>query len=269
LLVFAALALLGGAAFAASRFDALPWFNQSDRSTATFVIDSSRKYEGPTAQTLTCPDAGRGTFLCKLAPLYAPGGQGFAHTRRTYMMAEQVEARPHFSRQSYLDAIAADERKGQISHADADKVRQDIAGSGDDFFSALALVSGIETIGGGGQVPGRPGYELVPPPGVPMWTACEIAYVSTFRCHALASSRNIAVGTPIYILEQSRDWVAVPSKSKRPPNVAAFLHAVMHRDLRPAEAALMIDLITFGRSSASSGDVQPAPPPGTTTRRGG
>jgi hypothetical protein len=251
LLAFAALALLAGAAFAASRFDALPWFNQSDRSSATYVVDSSRRYDGPAPEALNCPGAGAGAFTCSLAPLQLPPSG-----RRTYMLAERVEAQPHVSRQHFLDAVATSERKGQISRAEAEQVRRDIAGSGDDFFSALALMTGITTIGGGEQVPGRPGYELVPPRGVPMWIACE-QVGPRFRCHDLASARNVAIGTPLYMLATSRDWVAVPRHVKSPPNVSGFFRAVLHRDLRPAEVSLMIDLMTLGRSSSSTGEVRP------------
>src|SRR5262249_6692640 len=162
--------------------------------------DPARRYEGPAPEMLHCPGAGAGAFSCSLTAFRVP-----PTGRRTYSFAERVEAPPHVSRQYFFNAIATSERQGQISHAVAQRVRRDIAESGDDFFSALALTSGIASIGGGEMVPGRPGFELVPPSGVPMWIACEAAG-SGFRCHDLASARNVAVGTPLYMLWQSSDW---------------------------------------------------------------
>ena len=34
-----------------------------------------------------------------------------------------------------------------------------LAAAGDDFFSGLALLTGVETVGGDEQVPGRPGFQ--------------------------------------------------------------------------------------------------------------
>jgi len=257
LLAFAMLALLAGAAFAASRFDVLPWFDRSDRSSASFSIDPSRRYRGPAPEALDCPSAGAGPLSCSSTSFLAKG-------RRIYLFAQRVEAPPQVSRGFYLEAIKATERKGQISHEDAERVRQVIAGSGDDFFAALAMMN-VETIGGGEQAPGRPGYELVPPAGVPMWVACE-AVDSRVQCHDLASSRNVAVGTPLYFLRSSPDWVAVPSRAQTLPNINGFFRAVMGRDLRPAEVRLMVDLTTLGTSSSSSGESRPEPAPTKTSR---
>jgi hypothetical protein len=172
LVAFALLALLAGAAFAASRFDVLPWFDRSDRSSASFSIDSSRRYRGPAPQTLACPSAGPGSFSCSSTSFLEKG-------RRIYLFAQRVEAPPPVSRRFYLDAVNRTERKGQISHATAERARRDIAESGDDFFSALAMMN-VETLSAGGEPAGRPGYELVPPQGVPMWIAC--AAVGGVRC---------------------------------------------------------------------------------------
>jgi hypothetical protein len=254
LLAFALIALLAGAAFAASRFDVLPWFDRSDRSSASFSIDSSRRYDGPAPQTLACPSAGAGSFSCSSTSFLEKG-------RRIYLLAQRVEAPPRVSRQFYLDAVDTTERKGQISRADAERVRQDIAGSGDDFFSALAMMN-VETLSVGGEPAGRPGYELVPPQGVPMWIAC--AAVGGVRCHDLASSRNVAVGTPLYFLRSSPDWVAVPIHAQKSPNISEFFRAVMGRDLRPPEVRLIIDLTTLGTSTGSGGKARPEPAPSKT-----
>jgi hypothetical protein len=129
-LAIAALALLAGAAFAASQFDVLPWLNRSDRSSATFSIDSSRTYRGPTPDLLVCPRAGAGSFSCSV-------GAFPSSSRRAYTLAERVAAQPQVSREFYLRALATAERRRQVDRATAERVRRDINGSGSDFFSAL------------------------------------------------------------------------------------------------------------------------------------
>jgi hypothetical protein len=251
LLAFAALVLVAGAAFAASQFDALPWLDRSDRSSATFSVDSSRSYRGPAPKLLLCRRAGAGSFSCSL-------GTFPSSSRRIYSLAERVETQPQVSRESYLRAVATAEQKRQVDAATAARVRRDIDGAGDDFFAALATLAPVETVGAGEGVPGRPGFELVPPIGVPMWIACE-AFGAGFRCHDLASSRDVAVGTPLYFLQASSDWVVVRQQSQAPIDVRALFHAALGRELRPAEARLLVDLITLGTSESGATRARPVP----------
>jgi len=237
ILVFAALALLTGAALASSHFDLLPWVDQSSRSTATFSIDSSRTYHGPAPDALHCPQAGTSAFSCSVASFWSK-------TRRTYHVAMRVEPQEDTSRDGLLTGLAAAEKAGQVDHGTAERYRHDLAAVSDDFFSGLALITGVESIGGGEQAPGRPGFELVPPAGVPMWIACQ-AGGEGFRCHDLASSRNVAVGTPLYQLRSSPDWVAVHQKSSGPIDVNRLFHAVLGRNLTPAEGQLLMDFVSW------------------------
>lgn len=255
ILAFAALGLLAGAAFAASRFDLLPWVDQSDRSTASFSVDYSRTYRGPAPEVLLCPQAGAGSFACSV-------GTFPASARRTYYLTDRVEPRPEVSRKDALRTLAAAEAKGEVDRATAERFRRDLAAVGDEFFSGLALLTGVETVGAGEQAPGRPGFELVPPVGVPMWIACE-ASGDGFRCRDLASSRNVAVGTPLYLLQSSSDWVAVPQQSQRPIDVSRLFHAVLGRDLTPAEARLLFDFVSWtgeGESHGGAVHAEPLPP---------
>lgn len=246
ILALAALLLLAGAALAASHFDVFPWLDQSNRSTATFSIDSSQTYHWPAADVLVCPQARAGAFSCSIGAFQPKG-------RRTYLLAERVSAQPKVSRRFYLEALATAERKRQVDHAAAQRFRRDVAAVGDDFFSGLALLIGVESVGGDEQAPGRPGFELVPPAGVPMWIACEASGRSSFDCHPLAESRNVPVGTPLYFLESSSDWVAIPRQSHRPVDVELLFRAVLGRDLTPAEERLLLDLTTTGEASGGSG----------------
>jgi hypothetical protein len=248
LLAFVALGLLGGASFAASRFDALPWLNRSDRSSATFSIDASRTYRGPAPVVLVCQDAGAGSFSCSVGALPP-------RDRRSYLLAERVEVRPQVSRSFVLRALARAERKGQLDHATAEAVRRDVRAVADDFFVALALLPDVETVSSGEGAPGRPGFELVPPSGVPMWIACQ-SIGSRFRCHDLSASRDVAVGTPLYFLQRSSDWVAAPRQTQRPVDVNGFFHALLGRDLKLAEARLLVEFATLGTTTSGTGSVR-------------
>jgi hypothetical protein len=241
---FALLVLLAGAALAGSRFDVFPWLDQSDRSSATFSIDQSQTYRGPAPDVLVCPQARPGSFGCSVG--------GFpTSNRRAYFLADRVEAQPPVSRDFYLRQLAVDERAGRLDRATAERIRRDVDAVGDDFFSALALLAGVETVGGGEQAPGRPGFELVPPTGVPMWISC-MSSGDGFRCRDLSSSRDVPVGTPLYFLHASSDWVAVPRHSQRPIDVRRLFHAVLGRELKSAEIRLLVDLATYGSSEGKS-----------------
>jgi len=258
IVAFAALALLAGAALAAAHFDVFSWLDRSSRSSATFSIDSSRTYRGPAADVLVCPQAGALPFTCSVGSLDSGG-------RRTYQLAERVEAQPHVSRGFVLDALATAEQKGQVDHATAERVRRDVAAVGDDFFAGVSLLTGVETVAGGDGAQAPPGFERVPPAGVPMWIACG-ASGSGYRCHNLASSRDVAVGTPLYFLESSPDWVLVRRRSQRPVDVERLFHAVLGRDLTPAEDRLLLDFSALPGSA--EGEPHTGPPQQVAPRRG-
>jgi hypothetical protein len=249
ILAFAALLLLGGAALAASQFDAYPWLDRSDRTNATYSIDSSRTYRGPAPDVLVCPAAGAGSFTCSV-------GSFPSSSHRTYFLVQRVESQPRFSRALILNALSEAERKSQISSADARRVRDDIAAVDDEFFSAMASLTPVVTVGGAEEAPGRPGFDLVPPSGVPTWITC-VASDADFRCHDLASSRDVAVGTPFYFLQSSSDWVAVPHQEMRRVDLERFFHAALGRDLKPAEIRLFIDLATLGTTEGGGGSSRP------------
>lgn len=253
IVAFVAMALLSGAAFAATRFDIFRWVDRSNRSNATFSIDPSRTYRGPAPEVLLCPEAGAGFFSCSIR-------SAGARTGRAYHLTQRVEAQPQVTRDSTLAALATSEKQGRIDHATARRVRRDLEEVGDEFFSGMALLAGFETVGAGEQAPGRPGFELVPPAGVPMWVACG-ANDGGFRCHDLAALRDVAAGTPLYLLQTSRDWVAVPRESQRPVDVDRMFHAVLGRDLTPAEGRLLVAFAAAGEPESHAGPAQPEPVP--------
>jgi quercetin dioxygenase-like cupin family protein len=203
---------------------------------------------------LNCPRAGKGTFDCSAGTLESSG-------RRSYQFADRVEAQPTLTRAYLLDQLAKAEQSHQIDHAAAERIQRNIADSGDDFFAALSGAITVSTIGGAEQAPGRPGFILVPPAGVPAWISC-VAHGSAFRCRNLASSSGVAVGTPIYFLPSSPDWVAVPGKpGMKTTNIERYFREALGRNLRPAEQRLLIVLLTAGSGSGQTGTSPPQPTP--------
>jgi len=59
------------------------------------------------------------------------------------------------------------------------------------------------------------------------------------------------------MLERSDEWTAQPREASTPPDVRALFHAVLGRDLEPAEIRLFIDLLTVGE--AEGGGVEEGP----------
>jgi hypothetical protein len=241
--------IVGGGALAASQFDVLPWLSHDNPSEATFSIDRTRHYDGPAPDVLVCPGAGSGDFTCSEGTLPPRGA-------RTYLFAERVEDVPQVTRTFMLLTLARDERRGRLSADEAARVRRDVDAVDDSFFRAISLFASVRTNGGGEQAPGRPGFELVPPAGVPEWISCR-SLEGAFTCRPIARSRDVPVGAPAYMLERSDEWTAQPREASTPPDVRALFHAVLGRDLEPAEIRLFIDLLTVGE--AEGGGVEEGP----------
>ena len=111
-------------------------------------------------------------------------------------------------------------------------------------------------------VAGHPGLELVPPAGVATWIVCEQAGTG-FRCHDLAAGTGVAVGTPIYRLQPSTDWRAVPRPKSQPYEITKLVQAVLRRPPTAAELRLLIDVLTLGVHS--TGPRNPGQPVTTAT----
>lgn len=78
---------------------------------------------------------------------------------------------------------------------------------------------------------------------------------------ALARSRDVPGGTPIYELERGGDWATVP-RTASAPVVRAF-HAVLGRVPTFAELRLFFDIATTGTAEGGgvhAGKVEPVSP---------
>jgi len=249
-LAFAAVALLTGAAIAASKLNLLPFLQTHDRNSARYSVDQSRVYRGGSPTALNCPAAGLGAFLC--TPTRTEAGA------RAYILATHVAAQPELTRAGMLAQLAAAEQSG-VSHKQVQRVRADLARVSDEFIHSLNLIVSIETIASDQQVPGDPRLELVPPVRVPTWIACEQERKRAFKCRTLASSANVPVNTPIYQLRPSKDWHAVAKPKGQPLELSRLVNAILHRQPTNDEIRVLLDLVRVAsaRGYSSSGSHNP------------
>lgn len=240
---FAALLLLAGAAVAAQQFDLLPFLHSNDRNTARFTVSPSGTYHGAAPLALTCPTAHAGTFVCNVSGPLSSG-------KRVYQRGMRTDKVPLLTRQSMLDELERAQANG-ADPAQVARVRSDLDAVGDDFIRALAVVSRIETVSGGGSTSSS-ATERVPPRGVPSWTACSELTLTTFRCRPLAALTGVASGTPLYSLQPSKDWRTVQAPAAQQSLFGIFLERVLGRKPDAAEIRFFIDLATVSSTGGSS-----------------
>jgi hypothetical protein len=242
-LVFAALALLTGAAIAASRLDLLPFLQTHDRNTVRFSVDQRRTYRGGSPTVLSCASAGTGTFAC--TPTSAVPG-----SLRTYLLVTHAATSPELTRAGMLARLDAAEQRG-ASRALVQRVRADLAGVSDAFIRSLNVIVSIETIAAD---------QPVPPAHVPTWVVCAPQRSRTFGCRNLAASASVPVGTPIYRLRPSEDWHTVARPQGQPLEINRLLDAVLGRGPTEPETRLFLDMLqAVSTRRASAGSVTTAP----------
>jgi hypothetical protein len=243
-IAFAALLLFAGGAIAADRFDLLSFLHTNDRNSARFSVAPKRTYHGAAPLALTCPGAKTGAFTCHVSGVMAPGN-------RNYELGESTNKVPQSTRQSMLDSLD----KAQANGADPAQIAQtraDLAKVGDDFIRALAVLTQIETVSGGGGSSGPGGTERVPPRGVPAWTACREVALAAFRCRPLAALVGVATGTPLYYLQPSRDWRRVPAPPSQPSDFERMLEQLLGRKPNADEIRFFTDFAAVASTTGSS-----------------
>jgi hypothetical protein len=241
---FAALLLFAGAAVAAQRFDLLSFLHTNDRNGARFSVSPSRTYRGAAALALACPGAKTGAFVCNVTGLMAPGN-------RSYELGMRTDKAPLLTRQEMLDSLARAQANG-VDPAEVARARDDLNKVGDDFIHALAVLSHIQSVGGGGGSTGPAGTERVPPRGVPAWAACRELTLTTFRCGPLAALVGVPSGTPLYFLQPSRDWRRVKAPRQDRSDFGLVLEQLLGRKVTPDETRFFVDLATVPSTSGSS-----------------
>lgn len=241
-LAFAALLLFAGAAVAAQKLDLFSFLHTNDRNSARFSVSPRRTYHGAAPLALTCPGATSGRFVCHVTSALAGG-------RRAYELGMRTNKVPLLTRQSMLAMLDRAQSQG-ADPAQVARLRSDLAKVGDDFIRAVAILSRIETVGGGSSA--GSGTERVPPRGVPAWAACREVTLATFRCRPLAALRGVASGTPLYLLQPSPDWRRVKAPSPDQSDFGLMLERLLGRKVTADETRFFIDLATVAVGTGSS-----------------
>ena len=249
-LAFAVLALLTGAAIAASKLNLLPFLQTHERNSVRYSVDQTRVYRGASPAALDCPSAGTGQFVCTRT--------GSTPGTRTYLLATHAVAQPSLTRAGMLAQLAAAEHTG-VSRQRVQRVRMDLARVSDQFIHSLNLIVSIETISTDQPVPGHPDLELVPLANVPMWVVCEQESSRAFGCRNLAASANVPVETPIYRLQPSKDWHTVARTPGQPFDIGRLVETILGRQPTNDETRLLLDVaeIASVHRSPSSGAAKP------------
>jgi hypothetical protein len=241
-IAFAVLLLLAGGAFAADKAGLLPFLHTNDKNSARFSVNPRGEYDGAAPLALACPRAGKRAFACNATGLMAPGN-------RNYQLGMRVDKVPSLTRAG----LNASLDKGAANGADPAQVaraRSDLAAVGDDFLRALAVLSRVETVSGSSG-PSADGTERVPPRGVPAWAACRELTLTTFRCRPLAALVGVKSGTPLYFLQQSKDWRTVQAPPQEQSDFTQQLERLLGRKPNAEEIRFFVDLSTVGSATSS------------------
>jgi hypothetical protein len=161
----------------------------------------------------------------------------------------RVDKVPELTREGMLAALSHAQASG-ADPAQVARVRADLAGVGDDFLRALAVLSRVNGVSGGPTSP--PGTERVPPRGVPAWAACRELRLLTYRCRPLAALVGVASGTPLYELRPSHEWRTVSTPPKDQVDIGRLLERLLGRKITAAESRFFVDLATVTITTGSS-----------------
>jgi hypothetical protein len=250
------------AGLGASGVNVLDWLWPDDPSAVRYVPDESRAYTGIAPLELECPSVGGESFTCCALPGVpeeprkneSEGGMGWSfecqsfragrypcgepgRSQRIYMFSERVVKAPSLTRESLLRAIDDAEEKGFVAPDEADEFRDAVNDVGDDFFvkySRLTTVGGFDTYEEGPTAD----TERIPPAGVPMFVTCEGGARAAMQCRPLDEVATLRVGTPIYRLLPTEDWVTIPRTDQTPEQRWKAFEALWGGPLTPEEARL-------------------------------
>ena len=245
----ALIAMMGAGAVAAAR--GLHVFGigagAGDSDNATYAIDVSRRYDGPAPKRVACLAGAR--LDCRA------GTSG----ELRYARAARVSRPPEITLATLDEAIDRARAAGSIGAADAERLKEQIAGVSPAFLQQVQLIlqvgivnasSGETRIGPSGAV-----EERVPPPGTPRFLVCTAT--GELRCTSISRSTGIAIGTPIYELTPGDSWVWVEVPAESPDDNAASaarffarVEEALGRPLTPGERGAI--LVAFGHVHEAS-----------------
>jgi hypothetical protein len=231
----AVLATAGGA-FAAT--DPLGFWHSGNPGSAMYGVNTSRHARPLTVQRIQCLPAAAGAFRCSA---HADGVR--------YEIVDRIQAPATFDRAKMLAALA----KARMSPAQRRQITSDLAAVPDSFLAKLSRLLRFGTYGSDG---------MVPPPGVPLWLACEPAGAA-IACRDLNGDEHTPVGSSIYTATEGPGWRRAPAGSQADAAAnSRLMNTILGGPLTPAEQRLLRDLMTSVTvSGGSSGRPTRAPTP--------
>jgi hypothetical protein len=225
-LVLAALVIGVGGAVAAT--DPFGWrSNNPDR--AQYGVNPVLHVRTPSAQEIRCRPASTTGFRCH------PGVSGQTYER---FDAIRPPAGSAFGRGHITASITRELAAGKITAAAGAKLRADLSGLPDSFFTELQVASRFGTYGGGSD------QARVPPAGVPEYLVCETAGRS-LACQNLNGDESAPIGAGVYSANPASDWRPAPPHRREtflPPGIT----------FTTAEYRFLIDLVKLSTSTSSS-----------------
>jgi hypothetical protein len=198
-IAFAALLLFAGAAFAAKKYDLLPFLHTNDKNSARFFNTPGPTYHGAAPLALACPGARTGRFICHVTGPLAGG-------TRLYELGMRTDKEPLLTRQSMLNSL---EHAQGVDPSQVAKVKSDLAAVDDDFIRAQPMAQAA--------APDRRAQRSGAPPRVPRRCSPHTASACGQGAAPPSLSRSRA-GCPA-------DWLvpvcaSIASRSTSAPNVA-------------------------------------------------
>jgi len=138
-----------------------------------------------------------------------------------------------------LQAIERAERRGAIAPEEAAEFRGAAERVDASFFPRLDAWLRIRQ---GAVIYEAPqGQRLVPPAGLPSVVTCMASEEGALRCRDLARANSVPIGAPVYAMEATSDWRAVPAPARDGGD--PLLAALWGRDLSPEELTLISFLL--------------------------
>ncbi len=250
--VVAATAVLGtGVGLAASGFDVFDWVRSAkDPTEVRYLVDTTRRYEGPAPQTLECPSVSGDTFSCRVVPpgpyecpparlgTFPCGPPG--RSQRIYWLSTRVEQAPRITRELLLETLDDASDEGMSPRLE-ERFRDGFEDVSDGFLAKLNLMMQVQ--GGTTIHEDESGNPIAPPTGVPLQVTCEGATgARMFRCHPLSGATDIPLGAPVYSLEPTADWVRIQAQ-EGPEERWAVVESFFGRPLSTEENLVFVFML--------------------------
>jgi hypothetical protein len=235
IVVTAGLMTAGGALAAA---DPLGFWKSSTPGTAMYSIDTSSHAQTPNIPEIECAAAVAGTLPC---------GAGLSGQRYELADTARDTTLTRGGLAAYVDQAVT---QGRISEQQKQQSMVDLAAVSDAFLTRFSDAMRFGTYVSG---------PTVPPPGVPMWIACQ-AQGATIACEDLNGDEHVPVGSAIYAAVPSSNWRSNPDSGRYlSPAASQVTNAIFGGPLTTAELSLVRDLAEEGITIGGGIPAHPGP----------